>query len=53
MTSNNIISADTTIFDDLTIKEVRILLYCDTIVEPSCQHFGNAVNVKVGIPITM
>ena len=30
-----------------------ILLYCDAIVGPSCQHFGNAVNTKEGFPITM
>ena len=50
MTSNiNIISADTAIFE----RSEDMLLSCDPIVGPSCQHFGNAVNRKVGIPITM
>ena len=49
MTSNiNIISADITIFDDLTSfvmsfwRSGDIFLRCDAIFGPSCQHFGNA-----------
>ena len=50
MTSNiNIISVDTTIFE----RSEDVLLSCDAIVGPSCQHFRNVVNRKVGIPITM
>ena len=30
-----------------------ILLCCNAIVGSSCHHFGNAVNMKVGIHITM
>ena len=28
-------------------------LCCDAIIRPSCQYCGNAVNIRVGIPITM
>ena len=61
MKSNiNIISADTTIFDDPFLwchfnrsESEDIFLDCNAIVGPSSQHFGNAVNIKLGIPITM
>ena len=32
---------------------VTYFLYYDVIIERSCQHFGNAVNIKVGIHTTM
>ena len=38
--------------------EMNVILWhhslcCDAIIEPSCQHSGNAVNIKVEIHITM
>ena len=40
-------------FCDVILKQVRIHYYTDAIVGPSYQHFGNAVNIKVGISIIM
>ena len=51
MTSNiNIISADITIFDDLTVFGRNC--YTDATAGPSYQHFGISVNIK-GISIVM
>ena len=63
----DIISAGISIFDDLTIfvmlKDflswewrdfvMRFSLCCNAIIGPSCQHFDNAVDMKVGNHIAM
>ena len=63
----DIISAGISIFDDLAIFVMLkdflnwkwrdfvtwISLCCNAIIGPSCQHFGNAVDMKVGNHIAM
>ena len=58
----DIISADISIFDALTILVMlkdfltwkwRVLFMLKAIIWPSCQHCGNAVDMKVGNHIAM